>query len=273
MVLRRRFSSSTPNINLPLVKKELVSIWEFEASARKEQGHFSYTDSEYFSRKDPRWFFMDKEMSSNTAGETGAVWIYKGALFATRWRRGCEDVRDFAHHHMENEQQHLDYMTELIPSHMHTKLLSVWRCLGFMVGFLPTIIGKGPALYHTVDAVESFVVIHYSQQIDWLKDMQREHPEIFNRARYGSLDIRQIERHQKAENHQKEPELSSELMRLLLHCSEDELEHKLDAKRRLLKIQHERNEIPEPEYGIIAKIWRSIVDIGSIIAAEIARHF
>jgi len=263
----------TPNINLSLIKKELVSIWEFEASARKEQGHFSYTDSEYFSPKDPRWFFMDKEMSSNTAGETGAVWIYKGALFATKYRRGCEEVRSFAHHHMEHEQQHLDYMTELIPTHMHTKLLPAWRCLGFLTGFLPTIIGKGPALYHTVEAVEAFVVTHFSQQIDWLTELEREHPEVLNRARNVSLDIKQVERQQKAQSHQQESQPSSELKRLLLRCREDELEHNLDAKRRLLQIQDDRNEIPEPEYGIIVKMWRFIIDSGSTIAAEIARHF
>jgi ubiquinone biosynthesis monooxygenase Coq7 len=272
-ILIRRYlssSNSASSIDFLRVHKELVSIWEHETSKEfqnVECPKFSYknTVQEYLSTAFTKWHFMDREMSSNVAGETGAVWIYKGALAATKYRKTCEEVESFANEHMKTEQQHLDYMQEVVPEHMHTKLLPLWKFCGFMLGFLPTIIGKAPALYHTVDAVESFVEIHYNDQIDWLKELAKEHPEVFLRVqtRSSGYDQKNI----------------SELIRLLSHCCEDEVEHKLDAKRRLLGIHGKENAIQEdkaeqsnPKYSIIPRIWRSIVDSGSRFAAELSRR-
>ena len=263
-------SSASASINLQKVQQELVSIWEFEASKEwqntyMEETKFSYENSEYFSTAHIRWFNMDREMSSNVAGETGAVWIYKGALAATKLRRNCEQVKAFAREHMKAEETHLFCMEQVVPEHMHTRLLPLWKFCGFMLGFLPTILGKGPALYHTVDAVESFVEVHYNEQIEWLKELTQEEPEIFLRVkdRSNGHDRGNI----------------SELIRLLTSCCEDEVEHKLDARRRLLGLHEDAHnicqdkvEFLDPKYGIVAKIWRSIVDTGSSLAAELARR-
>ena len=271
--LTRRFMSScaAKNINLSLVKKELVSIWEFEKIRYGEyEDKYTHETSEYFDTVVPRWNFMDKEMSSNVAGETGAVWIYKGALTATKYRSNCEEVEAFARQHMATEQQHLDYMLEIVPTHMHTRLLNLWKFCGFMLGFIPTILGKGPALYHTVDAVETFVETHYNEQIEWLQDLEKENPEIFIRAKGYKRQLGKM-----GEDDQN----SSELIRVLSLCCEDEVEHKLDAKRRLLGLQQKEKDqeetgkdFPEPSYGVTAKIWRAIVNFGSASAAELARH-
>ena len=49
---------------------------------------------------------------SDHAGETGAVWIYKGARLAF-W---SENIRKMAFEHGETEKQHLVVMEYLLPS-------------------------------------------------------------------------------------------------------------------------------------------------------------
>ena len=262
-------SSSTPEFHLLRVQKELVSMWEYENSKEFHNTYrdnsYNFENSEYFSAGGMvKWFHIDKEMSSNVAGETGAVWIYKGALAATKFRRNCDEVKEFANEHMKAEQQHLDFFTEIVPDHMHTNLLPIWKLSGFLLGFLPTLLGKGPALYHTVDAVESFVEIHYNEQIEWLKEFQRMNQSVLLRA----IDVEDYNK--KTIMELTISERSSELIRLLAHCCADEVHHKLDAQKRLLGYcEHKDNEI---KYGVIAKLWRYIVDSGSKIAAEMARR-
>ena len=88
-------SAAAASIDLLRVHKELVSIWEHNTSKEfqnVEYSKFSYENSvqEYMSPACAKWHFMDREMSSNVAGETGAVWFYKGALVATKYRKNCE---------------------------------------------------------------------------------------------------------------------------------------------------------------------------------------
>ena len=45
------------------------------------------------------------EMRSNHAGETGAVWIYKGILALSF----DAEIRSFAEHHLATEQEHLAF--------------------------------------------------------------------------------------------------------------------------------------------------------------------
>ena len=51
-------------------------------------------------------------LRSDHAGETGAVWIYKGASLAF-W---SENIRKMALEHGETEKQHLVVMNHLLPS-------------------------------------------------------------------------------------------------------------------------------------------------------------
>ena len=279
VIFRRLMSSSSaPDFHLLRVQKELVSIWEYEWDKQFSNAILSnpstFENSEYFSASGMiRWNHIDREMSSNVAGETGAVWIYKGALAATRFRKNCDEIKEFANEHMKAEQQHLDYFTDIIPEHMHTSLLPIWKFCGFMLGFLPTLIGKGPALYHTVDAVESFVEIHYNEQIEWLKEFQKDNPNVLLRAiEVQDYDKKSIDELRKSERY-------PEIIRLLSHCCADEVHHKLDARRRLLGLCEEKetytgvqNDDADLNYGLIAKTWRIIVTFGSIYAAALARR-
>ena len=103
------------------------------------------------------------DLRSDHAGETGAVWIYRGILAISR----DPALRAFAKHHMSTEQSHLEAMNRLLPSLKRSKLLVPWRIAGFMTGAIPALFGPR-AVYATIEAVETFVDRHYQAQIDWL---------------------------------------------------------------------------------------------------------
>jgi len=109
------------------------------------------------------------DLRSDHAGETGAVWIYRGMLSVSR----DEKVRAFAAHHLHTEAQHLQKMSALLPPLRRSWLLMGWRLAGFATGALPALFGR-KAVFSTVAAVESFVVQHYQHQIDALAG-QAEH--------------------------------------------------------------------------------------------------
>ena len=100
------------------------------------------------------------DIRSDHAGETGAVMIYRGILAGSR----DPAVRRFAGAHMATEQRHLELLDRMLLPGQRSLLLSVWRVAGWLTGFLPTL-GGSDAVYATIDAVETFVDIHYEEQI------------------------------------------------------------------------------------------------------------
>jgi ubiquinone biosynthesis monooxygenase Coq7 len=105
------------------------------------------------------------DVRSDHAGETGAVFIYRGILSVT----GDSDLRRFAREHLQTEQHHLSLMDALLPAAQRSRLLPVWRFAGWLIGALPAIFGVC-AVYRTIDAVETFVDQHYAEQIAKLQD-------------------------------------------------------------------------------------------------------
>lgn len=130
------------------------------------------------------------DLRSDQAGETGAVWIYRGLLAMSR----DAGVREFAKRHLVTEQSHLDKINAVLPWPQRSRLLPGWRVAGFMTGALPALFGPR-AVYATIGAVETFVDQHYQHQIDKL---------------------------------QGRPEHAS-LLGLLKECQEDECEHRDEA--------------------------------------------
>ncbi len=102
-------------------------------------------------------------MRSNHAGETGAVWIYKGAKCIS-WN---SRIIDMANEHGQTEQQHLVVIEHLVAPEQRSRLLPLWRLSGFMLGFLSGLCGYR-AFCITIDAVETFVEQHYQEQIQYL---------------------------------------------------------------------------------------------------------
>ena len=137
--------------------------------------------------------WLEAELRSDHAGETGAVAIYDGILKITR----DPELISFALDHRETETQHLALIEQWVPIAGRSRLLLAWRMAGFATGFLPALFGK-KAVYATIDAVEIFVEKHYSTQIDRLATHE-------DRAGLKSI---------------------------LVQCREDEIEHRNQARER-----------------------------------------
>ena len=106
----------------------------------------------------PLW--LQQELRSDHAGECGAVMIYRGILAISR----DASVREFAASHLRTEQKHLALMEEIVPAAGQTRLLPLWRVMGWLTGALPALLGR-QAVFATIEAVETFVDHHYEHQI------------------------------------------------------------------------------------------------------------
>jgi len=101
------------------------------------------------------------DLRTDHAGETGAVMIYRGILAVTR----DATVKAFAQQHLATEAQHLAVLGQLLPPRQRSRLLPLCRMAGWLTGALPACFGPR-AVYATVEAVETFVDQHYTDQIE-----------------------------------------------------------------------------------------------------------
>jgi demethoxyubiquinone hydroxylase (CLK1/Coq7/Cat5 family) len=104
-----------------------------------------------------------RELRSDHAGETGAVWIYRGILKVTR----DPGVQHFAQTHLQTEREHLAFFERWLPRECNSLLLPLWRASGFLLGAFCALFGPR-FVFVTIEAVERFVVAHSQQQIDSL---------------------------------------------------------------------------------------------------------
>jgi demethoxyubiquinone hydroxylase (CLK1/Coq7/Cat5 family) len=111
--------------------------------------------------------YLEQELRSDHAGETGAVWIYRG-IAAVATRRVDTELLEFAHRHGDTEAEHLRLVELWLPPAKRSRLLGPWRLAGWLTGALPALAGRR-AVYATIAAVETFVDQHYQQQIDHLQ--------------------------------------------------------------------------------------------------------
>lgn len=107
---------------------------------------------------------LERELRSDHAGETGAVFIYRGIATVARWR-GDAALLEFAQRHGDAEAEHLRLVEHWLPPHRRSRLLGPWRLAGWLTGALPALAGPR-AVHGTIAAVETFVDRHYQQQID-----------------------------------------------------------------------------------------------------------
>ena len=112
----------------------------------------------------PGWLLG--ELRSDHAGETGAVWIYRWILAVSR----VPEVQHFAQHHLATERHHLREIEVLLTPAHRSRLIVFWRIAGFITGALPAFCGPR-AVFHTIEAVETFVDQHYEQQINRLQPL------------------------------------------------------------------------------------------------------
>ena len=100
------------------------------------------------------------DLRTDHAGETGAVFIYKGILLVSKEK----EIIEFAKNHLLTEKKHLELIEKILPNNERSKLLFLWKFLGLLTGLIPALIGK-KLIYVTIFFVESFVEKHYDEQI------------------------------------------------------------------------------------------------------------
>ena len=111
---------------------------------------------------------LQRELRSDHAGETGAVYIYKGIVAVAQWR-GDAEMLSFAKAHGATEADHLAEVERGLPASQRSLLLGPWRLAGWLTGVFPAMFGRR-AVYGTIAAVETFVDQHYQQQIDHIQE-------------------------------------------------------------------------------------------------------
>ena len=176
--------------------------------------------------------FMVADMRSDHAGETGAVWIYRGILAGSTDKQ----VRHFARHHLATEAEHLRLISAWLPWRQRSRLLPLWRIAGFLTGFLPALFGAR-TVYATIATVETFVEQHYQEQIEKLE--HSEYPGLLN---------------------------------LMKRCQADEVAHKQEAqalrqsqaKSTIQFVKHQQN-------SSLLSVWLGLVATGSSQAVKLAR--
>jgi len=197
----------------------------------------------------PEW--LQGEMRSNHAGETGAVNIYIGcqaALALRKWLlpshllRHDTELSEFAAEHENSERTHLVMLNQVLDDRRwiggdRSMLLPVWRRAGWCLGFLSSVFWP-QVMYQTTEAVETFVEEHFMSQI------QRLETELTTAAGDGRRDLK----------------------RLLELCCEDEVHHKEDARKRSIALQGADGSTT------LSDLWMSIVRVGSIGGAEVAKR-
>jgi 3-demethoxyubiquinol 3-hydroxylase len=104
---------------------------------------------------------LRRDLRSDHAGETGAVFIYRGILQHT----DCPEVIRFARAHLATETEHLNILDTWLPRSCQSRMLPLWRCSGWLLGMFAARLGRD-FTFATIVAVEEFVVAHYQAQID-----------------------------------------------------------------------------------------------------------
>ena len=134
---------------------------------------------------------LESFLRSDHAGEVGAVYIYKGILSIAK----DPALVEFSKRHLETEKEHLRKIEEVLPASKRSKLVSIWKVAGYLLGFLPSLLGPR-IVFATIEAVESFVEDHYEEQLKYLRA-------------------------------QNDPDQA--LIDLLQSCQDDEIEHKNES--------------------------------------------
>lgn len=112
---------------------------------------------------------VDKELRASHAGETGAVWIYRGAMVAEfvsslfHINNSRHDTKRFIREHLETERRHLAIFESEMPCVRGSFILPLWIAAGFITGFLPRLFGRN-WFFYTIYSVEQFVDAHYDSQ-------------------------------------------------------------------------------------------------------------
>jgi len=171
-------------------------------------------------------------LRSDQAGETGAVWIYRAMQLFSHDPKMAELIRE----HLNQESNHLAVINQMLDQQYHSRLKTLWAVAGFVTGFIPAAMGPN-WIYHTIDAVETFVDKHYLDQIEYLS--------------HNELNLNRI-------NVKDKQELLDTLKKLRI----DEIRHRQDAI----------DSVKLKPSGAL-RIWCTMVSAGSKHAVKLASKF
>ena len=109
------------------------------------------------------------------AGERGAIKIYDGQLLALNTLVKNDELKKKIEDMRVHEKEHCDYFEKEINKRniKPTKFLPLWDLLGISLGFGSALIGKKAAMLCTA-SVEEVIDEHYKNQIDYLKNDEKE---------------------------------------------------------------------------------------------------
>ncbi len=107
----------------------------------------------------------------NSAGEYGAVHIYRGQAAPLRSLPGASVERENVAHMAEQERQHLiEFETRVREAKIRPSLLApLWKHGGFFLGAASRIAGEKSAHLCT-EAVETVIDRHYEEQMEYFSD-------------------------------------------------------------------------------------------------------
>ncbi|WP_421131651.1 demethoxyubiquinone hydroxylase family protein [Alteromonas sp. A079] len=176
---------------------------------------------------------LDQELRASHAGETGAVFIYRGALAANilmkpfRSNSTYSRLQSFATQHLKTEQSHVAMFENELPHFRGSFLLLFWIVAGFVTGFLPTLLGAN-WFYYTIYCVERFVDEHYESQCAGLATLGAQYRDVVTTFR---------------------------------QCQQEEQHHRDEALNAMTRPPNK-----------VMKMWGAMVDNGSKVAVSVAKR-
>eukprot|EP00566_Odontella_aurita_P019632 CAMPEP_0113527588 /NCGR_PEP_ID=MMETSP0015_2-20120614/1376_1 /TAXON_ID=2838 /ORGANISM="Odontella" /LENGTH=297 /DNA_ID=CAMNT_0000426033 /DNA_START=249 /DNA_END=1142 /DNA_ORIENTATION=- /assembly_acc=CAM_ASM_000160 len=271
--------------------RPLVQYRRTAFSAPDHRNHRRSFDFSAIRRTKPFDPWLLGEMRSNHAGETGAVSIYDGALWALsvrakarsscgaigeaalggRWLEYEEHLRQFAMEHRASESEHVELLEEVLIDDERSVLLPAWKVAGFALGAISTAwCPRG--MYVTTEAVEAFVEEHYGDQIRRLGEEIRfaeEKESVKDDVLVTSSGMDTTLKNQTYGGNTGITYLEiiggkRELLLMLEYCCADEVHHKEEAR-------HRAAEGPLPWFKQVDSIWQAFVRAGSAAAASCAK--
>ncbi len=149
-----------------------------------------YSSKKNYSKSKTNRNTLEEIIRVDHAGEYGATRIYDGqiAVFGKDSKIGKT-----IQHMADQEQEHIDKFNELILEYRirPTALLPVWNIAGFALGASTALLGEKAAMACTV-AVEKVIGEHYQEQLELLKDDQKELKKTISKFRDDELEHHDI---------------------------------------------------------------------------------
>ena len=136
---------------------------------------------------------LEEVIRVDHAGERGAIKIYEGQLLALSTFKKNEKLKKMIQDMKEHEIEHFEYFDKEIKKRKikPTVFLPLWDILGVALGFGTTMIDEKAAMLCTA-SVEEVIENHYKNQLEKLKDDEKELKKNISKFRNEEIDHKNI---------------------------------------------------------------------------------